>query len=188
MDFVLYLCYICVGMERFFVRLVSFSSDSHSSEAEALFVEAIDHLGLVIGRDESTKQGTKKTAVQNVSYAANHVFLNVVSPDSVVPLSLYLNELQRICSKYWFKMVRLGISTVEFKLGCNLTPESEPTFVRLVASNPTGNPHQLAHSNPNLHQLTHSNPSPHQLTHSNHNNNSNNNNVRVIFGRFCIEN
>lgn len=36
------------------------------------------------------------------------------------------------------QMVRLAISTVELKLTCRLTPESDPLFLRFIASNPTG--------------------------------------------------
>jgi acetyl-CoA carboxylase/biotin carboxylase 1 len=95
------------GQHRFFVRLVSFtSSDMHTSETEALFVEALDHLGLNNGSDESNKQSNPNKAVQNVSYAANHVFLNVVAPDNVASLAFYEKELHRICTKYWFKVSR----------------------------------------------------------------------------------
>jgi hypothetical protein len=129
-----------VNVHRFFVRLVSFITDVHLSEAEALFVEALDHLGLAIGSEESIKQNNKSNkVVQNVSFAANHVFLNVVGADASISLSVYERELRRICEKYWFKMVRLCVSTVEFKFSCKVTTDGDSALVRLVASNPTGN-------------------------------------------------
>ena len=63
------------GPERYFSRLVSFTSDIHSSDAESLFVEALDNLSLVIGQQEATMGSAKASA-------ANHVFLNIVAPDT----------------------------------------------------------------------------------------------------------
>jgi hypothetical protein len=69
---------------------------------------------------------------------ANHVFLNLVAPDTVVNTDFFDNELKRICTKYWYKMNGLAVTTVEMKLSCRLTVGSEPLLVRFIASNPTG--------------------------------------------------
>lgn len=118
------------GPERFFSRLVSFS-DINSSDAESLFVEALDNLSLVIGQEEAASGASKASA-------ANHVFLNIVAPDTVVQADFFDKELKRICTKYWYKMVPLAVSTVEMKISCRLSAGAEPLFIRLVASNPTG--------------------------------------------------
>ena len=70
--------------------------------------------------------------------AANHVFLNVVAPDTVIEPEYYSKVLRRICTKYWYKMIRLAISTVEIKLTCKMTASSAPMHIRLIATNPTG--------------------------------------------------
>merc|ERR1711871_1199617 len=75
---------------------------------------------------------------RNYAAAANHVFLNVVAPDTVVDPKTYELELRRICNKYWYKMVRLSISKVEVKLMCSIVKNAPPMIIRLVASNPTG--------------------------------------------------
>ena len=116
------------GPMRYFSRLVSFSPDNNS-ESESLFVEALDHLGLVIG------QQTEGAASFS---AANHIFISIVAPEAVIQPDLHVHELRRICTKYWYKMVRLAVSTVELKISCKLTADADPIFVRLVASNPTG--------------------------------------------------
>ncbi|KAJ1432269.1 carboxyl transferase domain-containing protein [Ochromonadaceae sp. CCMP2298] len=122
------------GARRFFARLVSFTADVHSSDVESLYVEALDHLSLVRG-EEADNKGSGRAPPPS---AANHVFMNVVAPDAVVQPDFYENLLQKLCTKYSLKMMRQGITTVELKLACRLSAESEPMFLRLVASNPTG--------------------------------------------------
>ena len=53
-------------------------------------------------------------------------------------IEFFQSELQRICTKYWYKMVKLAITTVEVKLSCPLVSGGDPLAIRLVASNPTG--------------------------------------------------
>lgn len=122
------------GYSRHFVRIVSFSADVQSSDLESLFVEALDHLSLTLGKEEAQgkRQGHK------LKSAANHFFVNIVSPDSVLQPDLYDSSLRRICTKYWYKMVRLAVTTVELKLTARLSNDADPLFLRLVASNPTG--------------------------------------------------
>jgi hypothetical protein len=120
------------GPQRYFSRLVSFTADVHSSDAESLFVEALDNLGLVIGREEASRKSVKNVI------GANHVFLNLVAPDTVVNTDFFDNELRRICTKYWYKMNGLAVTTVEMKLSCRLTVDAEPLLMRFIASNPTG--------------------------------------------------
>jgi len=119
------------GSNRNFVRLVSFTGDVNNSDVESLFVEALDHLGLTVIQDVSVS-GSRSPS------AGNHIFFNIVAPDSVIQPVFYENELQRICKKYWYKMVRLRIATVELKLSCKIKADSESIYVRFVASNPTG--------------------------------------------------
>lgn len=121
---------------RFFARLLSFTTDVHNSEAESLFVEALDYLGLVIAKEEAA--GNKGAARASSTSAANHVFLNIVSPETVVDPDFFDAELKRICTKYWYKMIRLAVTTVELKISCRLARDSEPIALRFVASNPTG--------------------------------------------------
>eukprot|EP01033_Poteriospumella_lacustris_P007091 gene7093-5101_t len=122
------------GYSRYFARIVSFSSDVASSDMETLFVEALDHLSLTLGKEEALgkRQG------QKLKSAANHFFVNIVSPDSVLQPDQYEQALRRICTKYWYKMQRLAVTTVELKLMARLATDAEPVFVRLVATNPTG--------------------------------------------------
>lgn len=122
------------GLARYFVRIVSFSADALSTDIESLFVEALDNLSLTLGKEEALgkRQGHKMVS------AANHFFVNIVSPDSVLQPDLFDASLRRICTKYWYKMIRLAVTTVELKLTARLATETEPLFLRLVASNPTG--------------------------------------------------
>jgi acetyl-CoA carboxylase / biotin carboxylase 1 len=122
------------GHSRHFVRIVTFSSDAQNTDMETLFVEALDHLGLSLSKEEA--QGLRKG--QKLRSAANHFFVNIVSPDTVLQPDLYDTELRRICTKYWYKMVRSAVTTVELKLTARLAKGGEPLFLRLVASNPTG--------------------------------------------------
>ena len=120
------------GPTRYFLRLASFASETSTSDAETLFVEALDSLGLVLGQREAQDPGFRSKS------AANHVFLNVVAPDTVIDPEYYSKELRRICTKYWYKMVRLAISTVEIKLTCKLAAGNSPMHIRMIATNPTG--------------------------------------------------
>jgi acetyl-CoA carboxylase/biotin carboxylase 1 len=122
------------GYSRYFARIVSFSPDVQSSDLETLFVEALDHLSLTLGKEEALgkRQG------QKLKSAANHFFVNIVSNDSVLQPEQYDHALRRICTKYWYKMSRLAVTTVELKLTARLASDAEPLFLRLVATNPTG--------------------------------------------------
>lgn len=120
------------GPTRYFARIVSFSADAQNTDMESLIVEALDHLGLVVGQEDlNTNRRPDITA-------ANHFFVNVVSPDSVVSPDQYESLLRKISTKYWMKMARLAITTVELKLTARLTSDADPLFVRMVATNPTG--------------------------------------------------
>jgi acetyl-CoA carboxylase/biotin carboxylase 1 len=124
-------------IRRYYARLVSFTSDVHSTDAESLFVEALDTMALAIGHEEHSPQ-LKKYFKQGSTSSANHIFLNVVAPEAVLQPDSFEGELHRICMKYSQKMVRLNVATVEFKLTCRLVADGDPLFIRLVASNPTG--------------------------------------------------
>eukprot|EP01038_Epipyxis_sp_PR26KG_P010409 gene10409-13983_t len=116
---------------RYFARLVIFTGDIHSNDLESLFVEALDHLALIIGQEENNKH-------EKIRAAANHIFINVVSPDTVIQPDYYDTLIRNMSKKYWIKMVRLAVTTFELKLTCRLSADTEPLFIRLVASNPTG--------------------------------------------------
>jgi acetyl-CoA carboxylase / biotin carboxylase 1 len=120
------------GLSCYFARLVSFASDVNSNEVESLFTEALDSLNIAICHQERENVGFRRKNV------ANHVFINVVLPDSVVDIRFYEEELRRICTKYWYKMVPLAISNVDMNLTCKLNVNAEPVHIRLVANNPTG--------------------------------------------------
>ena len=119
------------GSRRFFARLVSFTADIHSNDVESLYVEALDHLSLVLGREDTENGSVNRPA-------ANHIYINVVSLDTVVQPDSFETILRALCTKYSHKMIRLGITTVELKLTCRLSQDTEPIFMRLIASNPTG--------------------------------------------------
>lgn len=120
------------GPVSYFARLVSFTVDVKSKEAESLFVEALDSIALAIGRDNSS------STTKNTAHSFNHIFLNILSPDVVVQPEFYEAEMKRICSKYSEKMVKLAVANVELKLTCRLAVNSDPIFIRLNVSNPTG--------------------------------------------------
>eukprot|EP00981_Chlorochromonas_danica_P013150 scaffold5903_cov165-Ochromonas_danica.AAC.25 len=120
------------GPQRYFARIVSFSADAQNTDMESLIVEALDHLGLVIGQEDLNRN--RRPGIS----AANHFFVNVVSPDSVVSPDQYEALLRKISTKYWVKMARLAITNVELKLTARLTVDADPLFVRMVATNPTG--------------------------------------------------
>lgn len=125
------------GPVSYFARLVSFTTDVSSSDAEALFVEALDTLALAKGR-EAISMSKKRNQPSPKTQAANHIFLNIVAPDSVIHPDFYEGELRRICTKYSVKMAKLAVANVELKLTCRLHVGAEPMFIRLNASNPTG--------------------------------------------------
>lgn len=100
------------GPRRYFARLVSFPADAKSSDAETLFVEALDALSLVIGQEGASSSSSAGSAAAAGAVAsgsaANHLFLNIVAPDAVVQPEYYESELRRICTKYWYKVRRVG--------------------------------------------------------------------------------
>ena len=123
------------GPVRFFARLVSFSNELSTNDSESLFVEALDILGIAMSREEATASLTGKSGKTST---ANHIFLNILAPSTVLQLDYHYIEVKRICSKYWEKMARLAITCVEVKLNGRLSADSKPLTFRLVASNPTG--------------------------------------------------
>jgi acetyl-CoA carboxylase/biotin carboxylase 1 len=120
------------GNLRYFARLVNFNAETGNTlDSEALFMESLDALALAKGRDDTSGPRDRKTS-------SNHIFLNIVVPDTVVEPDFYENELRRICTKYSEKMANLSVSNVELKLTCRLSPDTDPMQFRLHASNPTG--------------------------------------------------
>ena len=95
---------------------------------------------LISQPQEEAKSKSKKGGAPSsgAGSAANHVFLNIVSPDTVVDPDFFDGELKRISTKYWYKMVRLAVTTVELKISCRLARDGEPVTLRFIASNPTG--------------------------------------------------
>jgi acetyl-CoA carboxylase/biotin carboxylase 1 len=125
------------GPSRFFARIVCFTADTQNSDVETLFVEALDQLSLALGLEEAAGKGKQQHKTNSTS-AANHFYINVVSPDSVLSPDFIESLLKRICTKYWYKMVRLAVTTVELKLTARLSADAAPLSIRFVASNPTG--------------------------------------------------
>jgi acetyl-CoA carboxylase/biotin carboxylase 1 len=132
---------------RYFARIVCFTADTSNSDLETLFVEALDQLSLALGHEEAQKgknaaaggKGAEKGPAPATSSTANHFFINVVSLDSVLSPDFIENTLKKLSTKYWYKMVRLAVTTVELKLTTRLSSQdSNPISLRFVASNPTG--------------------------------------------------
>lgn len=124
---------------RYFLRLLSFSADIAAAENEALFVEALDSLGLAISTANAASvasSGRHKSS--DIGAQANHIFLNVVAPDAVVVPDTFETELRRICTKYSLKLRRLAIADVEVKVICKLSADSPSVMLRFIVSNPTG--------------------------------------------------
>lgn len=117
------------GIPRFFARLLSFPSDQNVNSIETLFVEALDHLTVILRKTQSSGSDAQ---------SSNHIFVNVVAPDLIVNPDIYVSQLRKICTKYSQKLVNLAIVNVEMKVTCRLSSNSEPIQVRMVASNPTG--------------------------------------------------
>lgn len=122
-----------IGPASYFARLVSFTGDEKSSEAESFFVEALDAIALALGRD-STQTRPKNSKI----IASNHIFLNIVAPDVVIQPDFFEGEMRRICTKYSEKMVKLNVGIVELKLSCRLHADSDPISIRFNITNPTG--------------------------------------------------
>lgn len=114
---------------RYFARLVTFINNLLSGDIESLFAETLDQLGIICGREVSKK---------NNSITSNHVFINIVNPDTVMQPDIFADEIRRLLNKYNLKLVRLPVATVEFKLSCRLASDAEPVALRFVATNPTG--------------------------------------------------
>lgn len=121
-----------VGPVRYFARLVSFADDILNGDVESLFLGALDNLSFVIGREEALSKNFKANA------AANHIFVNIANPDTVVKPSALEADLKRMWEKHWYKLVRLAVTTVEFKISCRLSQDGESVSLRFVATNPTG--------------------------------------------------
>lgn len=127
------------ALPRYFARLVHFTSDSSPSstsmaEAEAMIVETLETMELVIGQDAAHQEKSRTS-----SSRGNHIFMNILAPDTVIQPSVYEVTLRRICNKYASKLNSLAVAHLEIKLTSRLSTESSaPTSVRLVASDPTG--------------------------------------------------
>ncbi len=120
------------GPVRFFTRLLSFADDIHNGDLETLFLGALEHLSFVIGREEAANKDF------HLNYAANHVFVNIANPDTVISPNKLESELRLILEKNWTKLIRLSVNIVEFKVSCRLAQDSETISLRYVATNPTG--------------------------------------------------
>jgi len=68
----------------------------------------------------------------------NHIFLNIVSPDTVLEPNNIATLMRKLMNRYQTKISRLGVAAFEVKLVCRFSAESAPVPLRLVASNPTG--------------------------------------------------
>jgi len=121
--------------KRYFARVVSLTSEYIPSEAERMFVESLNALTLAIDQDEQEQQVSGKHVFipQN-----NHIFLNIVSPDTVLEPGDIATLMRKLMNRYQTKITRLGVAAFEVKLVCRFSAGSSPVPLRLVASNPTG--------------------------------------------------
>jgi acetyl-CoA carboxylase/biotin carboxylase 1 len=122
------------GPGSYFSRMVSFLADVKENDTETLFIDALDLMTLVKGREDAIQKGGQPAKVK----AANHFFLNVVAPDIVFQPEFFEKEMRRICIKYAAKMRHLSINVVELKITSKLNVDGNPIFIRMNFTNPTG--------------------------------------------------
>jgi len=121
--------------KRYFARVVALTSEYIPSVAERMFLNSLNAITLATDEDENRVQGQKKMVPlpQN-----NHIFLNVVSPDTVLqPVDLAM-LMRKLMTRYQNKVNRLGVVAFEVKVVCRFSSESQPVCLRLLAGNPTG--------------------------------------------------
>ena len=123
------------GPISYFSRMVSFLADVKENDTETLFIDALDMMTLVKGREDANQD---ENTTQYKVKAANHIFLNVVAPDIVFQPEFFENEMKRMCMKYAPKMVKLSVSVVELKIISKLCIDGSPVFIRMNFTNPTG--------------------------------------------------
>lgn len=113
---------------RFFVRVLSMSSNVSPAEAERMLVESLAALELKIGEAEqrALQQSKKRSPRRN-----NHVYLNMVARNATASASLF-DDARVLCDRYADKLRLLGVSEIEFKL------TAATATYRVVATNPTG--------------------------------------------------
>ena len=124
------------GPVSYFSRMVSFLADMKENDTETLFIDALDLMTLVKGREDATEKGGQPAGKK--AKASNHFFLNVVAPDIVFQPEILENEMRRMCIKYAAKMVKLSINVVELKITSKLNADGNPIFIRMNFTNPTG--------------------------------------------------
>jgi acetyl-CoA carboxylase/biotin carboxylase 1 len=125
------------GPVSYFSRMVSFLADIKENDTETLFIDALDLMALVKGREDVGGQKDSQPA-RKKKKASNHMFLNVVAPDIVFQPAFFEDEMRRICMKYAAKMVKLSINVVELKITSKLNADGNPIFIRMNFTNPTG--------------------------------------------------
>eukprot|EP00640_Fibrocapsa_japonica_P000554 CAMPEP_0113939200 /NCGR_PEP_ID=MMETSP1339-20121228/5545_1 /TAXON_ID=94617 /ORGANISM="Fibrocapsa japonica" /LENGTH=2332 /DNA_ID=CAMNT_0000942633 /DNA_START=63 /DNA_END=7061 /DNA_ORIENTATION=- /assembly_acc=CAM_ASM_000762 len=122
--------------KRYFARVVTITSEYIPAEAERMFVESLNALTLAIDSDEqaTVAQGRRVAQPSN-----NHIFLNVVSPNTVLEPANIAGLMRKLMTRYQSKITRLGVAGFEVKLVCRFSQEdTSPVPLRLIASNPTG--------------------------------------------------
>ena len=109
---------------RVFARTLSFSLEFSSSAFERILVDALNALDLC-----SLKNTTD-----------NHLFLNLVSDfeKSVLDPVVVEQIVATVLRRHGERVLNLGISEVETRIVCCLSPSTPPIAIRLFASNPTG--------------------------------------------------
>lgn len=109
---------------RVFARALSFSLEFSSSGFERILVDALNALDLC-----SLKSTTD-----------NHLFLNLVSDfENTVLDPVVVEEIvATVLKRHGDRVLNLGISEVETRIVCCLSPTTPPIALRLFASNPTG--------------------------------------------------
>jgi len=108
---------------------------------------------LVINDEKTSSSSSSKKKQQGSdgdSSHKNHIYLNLIAPDTSLPPSFFENELRKLMNQYSDILRRFKVEEVEIHLTCqpptnlettsndDLTSNKEPIHVRLIASNPTG--------------------------------------------------
>jgi acetyl-CoA carboxylase/biotin carboxylase 1 len=111
---------------RIFVRALSFVLEFSSNSFEQMLVDALNALDISVH--------------ENGHSTDNHLFLNLVSDFERTVLDPVVIEqaIVTILKRHGDRVSALGLTQVETKLVCCLSPDSPPIALRMVASNPTG--------------------------------------------------
>ena len=80
---------------------------------------------------------TAKTKKAAPPLTSNHLFLNIVAPNTVVAPTAMEEVASTLMTRYSDKLTRLGVAHFELKIVCRFSEETAPVALRVLASNPT---------------------------------------------------